>query len=255
MFLNAIAYFWAMSTLVHTEGIVIRTLKYGESSIIAHILTRQLGLQSFIMGGVTSGNSKIGMFQVMNQLDLTVYHQEHKTMHRIKEVRYAKIYQSLPFEMHRTAVGVYMLELLRKCIQGHEIDSPLYDWIKTCLDYSDSPDLSVTWIPIYFTLGLTHHLGFQPLDNHSIDQPYFDLREGRFVAQLPFHRDILDRECSSLLASLIHCAEIQQVIQTSTAGKKERKSLLNGLLDYYRFHLDHFIGLDSPHILEEILAA
>ncbi len=244
-----------MATLVQTEGIVIRTLKYGETSMISHILTRQLGLQSFIMGGVTSGNSKIGMFQVMNQLDLTVYHHEHRPMHRIKEVRYAKIYQSLPFEIHRTAVGVYMLELLRKCIQGHEVDNQLYDWIKACLDHSDDIDLGITWIPLYFTLGLTKHLGFQPLDNHSMLNPYFDLREGRFVPHLPFHRDILDQDASALLSVLIHCPNIKQLILTNPCDKKGRKDLLYGLLEYYRFHLDHFNGLESPHILEEILAA
>ncbi|MEO5582919.1 MAG: DNA repair protein RecO [Saprospiraceae bacterium] len=243
-----------MSTLIHTEGIVIKTIKYGETSIISHILTRTLGLQSFIMSGVSSGNNKLGLFQIMNQVDLIIYFQEHRPIHRIKEARYAKIYQALPFEIHRTAVGVFMLELLRKCIQTNDFDHNLYDWIKNCLDHSDEPTFAVTWMPLHFILGLARHLGFQPLNNYEVQRPYFDLREGRFIEGIPFHRDYLEIESAALLHQLISIEEIS-FTSSLKASRQVRKELLHGLLDYYRFHLDYFKGLDSPHILEEILTA
>jgi DNA repair protein RecO (recombination protein O) len=244
--------FGPVSTLIHTEGIVVKTMKYGETSVITHVFTRELGLQSFIMGGVTNGNNKSGMFQIMNQLDFVVYFQENKSMHRIKEVRYARTYQALPFEMHRTAVGVFMLELLRKCIQSDDYDHLLYDWIKNCLDYIDDTECTVTWMPLHFILGLSRHLGFQPLNNFEVNKPYFDLREGRYIEGAPYHRDYLDVECAALLHELISSEEISFVVKPD-ASRQTRKSLLHGMLDYYRFHLDHFKGLDSPHILEEIL--
>ena len=241
-----------MSSIIQTEGIVIKTIKYGETSIITHVLTREHGLQTLIMGGVNSGNSKSGMFQIMNQLDLVIYYSDHRPMHRIKEVRYSKIYQTLPFEMQRTAVGVFMLELLRKCIQGNDIDSRLYDWIKVCLDHSDDATLHVTWMPLHFILGFSKHLGFHPLDNYSEQHPFFDLREGRFIEDAPYHRDYLDKDSAALLHYLICRSDISNM-PAYTSSRQTRKELLYGLLDYYRFHLDHFNGLDSPLILEEIL--
>ena len=56
-----------MSSLIQIEGIVLKTNKYGETSIISQILTRDHGLQSFIMGGVNGNHGKAGMFQIMNQ--------------------------------------------------------------------------------------------------------------------------------------------------------------------------------------------
>jgi DNA repair protein RecO (recombination protein O) len=254
MFLPSIWYFWAVSTLIQTEGIVIKTMKYGETSIITHVLTRQHGLQTLIMGGVNAGHNKSGMFQIMNQLELVLYYNEHKPMHRIKEVRYSRIYQALPFEMSRTAVGVFMLELLRKCIQGNDFDCDLYDWIKACLDHSDDASLPVTWMPLHFILGLTRHLGFQPLDNHDEGRPFFDLREGRFIEAQPYHKDYLESEPSCLLHQIIASGDLVH-ISTFSCPRQVRKELMYGLLDYYRFHLDHFNGLDSPLILEEILTA
>ncbi|MEP7266538.1 MAG: DNA repair protein RecO [Saprospiraceae bacterium] len=243
-----------MSVLVHTEGIVLKTQKYGETSLISQVLTRDLGLQSLIMGGVTTGNSKKGMFQLMNQLDLVIYYQDQKSMHRIKEVKYATIYQSLPFEIHRSAVGIFMLELIRKSLRNSELDHQLYDWIKRCLDQCDEPALRLNYMPVYFLIGLTRFLGFCPLNNFEKGKSVFDLREGCFVDYAPFHRDYLDQDLAQNLALVIENENYLQLLHTVIPASI-RKQLMYSLLDYYKIHLDHFTGLDSPHILEEILAA
>ncbi|MBK6389021.1 MAG: DNA repair protein RecO [Saprospiraceae bacterium] len=244
-----------MSSLIQIEGIVLKTNKYGETSIISQILTRDHGLQSFIMGGVNGNHGKAGMFQIMNQLDIVTYFNEHKSIHRIKEARYAKIYQTLPFEMQRTAVGVFMLELLRKCIQDNDFDQEMYDWVVTCLDHTDDPPMKVTWIPLYFLLGLTRYLGIYPLKPHVLVGQYFDLREGRFIDHEPYHRDALNAACTRLLSILMEHHDAGVWTAPLESSKQDRKDLLYGLLDYYKFHLGHFNGLESPHILEEILTA
>lgn len=242
-----------MSTLIQTEGIVIKTMKYGETSIISQILTKDHGLVSLIMGGVAN-NAKKGMFQIMSQLDLVFYHQDYKTMHRIKEARYAKIYQTLPFEIHRSAIGIFVLELIRKCLNNKETDVELYEWVKSCLNICDQINIKLSYMPLYFLIGLSRHLGFCPLNNYNDENTVFDLREGCFSSSFPFHREYLDRECAKYLHQIIHYVEYPDMIK-NTIPQLYRKQLLYGLLDYYKIHLDHFNGLDSPHILEEILAA
>lgn len=242
-----------MSTLIQTEGIVLKTMKYGETSIISQILTRDHGLISLIMGGVAN-NAKKGMFQIMSQLDLVFYHQDHKTMHRIKEARYAKIYQTLPFEIQRSAVGIFMLELIRKSLNNKETDMALYDWIQSCLNLCDGVNTKLSFMPLYFLVGLSKHLGFCPLNNFTDDNLIFDLREGCFTENVPFHREYLDRDCARYLHQILYHEEYADLIHL-IIPQAYRKQLLYGLLDYYKIHLDHFKGLDSPHILEEILAA
>lgn len=244
-----------MSVLINTEGIIIRTIKYGESSIISHVLTEKLGLQSLIMSGVSSGNNKSGMFQIMNQLELVIYYQESKPMHRIKEVKYSKMYQTLPFEIQRSAVGIFLLEMVRKCLNGVEQDQELYHWVKASLDYTDRPDTALTWLPLYYAVGFTRYLGFRPFHDGQPESCYFDLREGRFTSEIPLHLDYLDKLSSDVLRELLDCTAPDDLNELVLPTKTLRKELLKSMVDYYKFHLDHFKGLDSPHILEEILTA
>ena len=66
----------------------------------------------------------------------------------------------LPFEIHRTAIGVYMLELVRKSILGHESmvkcmigsNKTLFNWISLWNIQK--------WVPLLFTIGLTKFLEF-----------------------------------------------------------------------------------------------
>ncbi len=244
-----------MSALIQTEGIVIRTIKYGETSIITEILTRKLGLQSFIMGGVTSGNSRSGLFQIMNQLEVVVYYKENRTLHRIKEARFLRTYQALSFEIHRSAIGIFILEMVRKCMRGSVQDEALYQWVKDCLDLADDGSTPLPWMPVYFALGFTRFLGFQPLKCPDPDHRVFDLREGLFLKNTPLHPDYLEGPQTTLLSQVLECEDIQELQGLNSTSRFIRRELLARVLDYYRMHLDHFQGLESPQILEEILTA
>src|SRR6185312_8583119 len=81
-----------VSMLHKTKGIVLRTVKYAETSIIVSIFTEMFGLQSYLVNGVRTnsrkGSSKTGFFQPAAILDLVVYHHEPKNLERIKEYQW-----------------------------------------------------------------------------------------------------------------------------------------------------------------------
>jgi DNA repair protein RecO (recombination protein O) len=244
-----------VSALIQTEGIVVRTIKYGETSVITDILTRKLGIQSFIMGGVTAGNTRSGLFQIMNQLEVVVYYKENRSLHRIKEARFLKTYQALSFEIHRSAIGIFILEMVRKCLRGSVQDEALYQWVKDCLDLADHRATPLSWLPVYFALGFTRFLGIQPLKCADPDLRVFDLREGLFLNKAPNHPDYLEGAATGLLSRVLDCEDILELAEINSTTRSIRKALLARILDYYRMHLDHFQGLESPQILEEILTA
>ncbi len=174
-------------------------------------------------------------------------------MYRIREAKYSYIYSMLPFEIHRTAIGVYMLELVRKSILGHESDGEMYDWIKQNLIQLDQPLEHSKWVPLLFTIGLTKFLGIQPLLSGDENLIHFDLREGRFLPAAPFHREYLMEDTTRLLREILS-ADLEITDYRFEGDRTVRKKLLYGMVDYFKLHLDHFSGLDSPLILEEILA-
>ena len=54
-----------------TKGIVLKTIKYGETSLICTVYTCELGSQTFIANGVRKKKGKMVYYQPMNILDIT----------------------------------------------------------------------------------------------------------------------------------------------------------------------------------------
>ena len=70
------------------QGIVLRSVKYSESSVICDVYTRELGLRTYIASGVRSKKSNISPNWVrpMALVEAVVYHREKKDINRIKEI-------------------------------------------------------------------------------------------------------------------------------------------------------------------------
>ncbi|HET6995795.1 MAG TPA: recombination protein O N-terminal domain-containing protein, partial [Chitinophagaceae bacterium] len=78
-----------MTDKIHkTKGIVLRVVKYGETSVIVSIFTELFGLQSYLVNGVRTsskkGAGKAVLFQPSAILELVVYHNELKQLQRLK---------------------------------------------------------------------------------------------------------------------------------------------------------------------------
>ena len=104
-----------------TKGIVLRTVKYGETSVIVTIFTELFGVQSYLVNGVRTstkkGTGKANLFQPAAILDLIVYHNELKQLQRIKEFKWSVIYQHIFSDVPKNAVALFMVELLTKCLK------------------------------------------------------------------------------------------------------------------------------------------
>ena len=100
-------------------------------------------------------------------------------------------------------------------------------------------------------LRLSGYLGFMPEDNFSKNYPFFDLREGIFVAEKELHGYFLREELSQLVHKLL-TTNLQET-HNIKMGRDIRKELLRQLIIFYRLHIENFPDLKSHQILEEVL--
>lgn len=239
--------------LIKTKGIIFRSIKYSETSIISDIFTEKKGLRTYIISGVRKKNARVSasLLQVMSLVDLVVYHRDDKDMTRIKEIKASHIYQSLPFEIAKSAVGQFMLELTRKAVREPEENLPMFDFVYEIFQFLDETQQSFSNLHLYFMLRLSGYLGFMPEDNFSKNYPFFDLREGMFVAEKELHGYFLQEEQSQLVHELLTTSllEIHKIKMT----RDTRKELLKQLIIFYRLHIENFPDLNSHQILEEVL--
>ena len=77
--------------VIKTRGIVLRTVKYSETSVIVDIFTEHFGLRSYIISGVRTSKSKVaaGLLQVMSLVEIVAYEKAEK-LNRLTEIRAAE---------------------------------------------------------------------------------------------------------------------------------------------------------------------
>lgn len=239
-----------------TPGIVLRAVKYGETSVILNIFTELFGIQSYIVNGARSSKPKAAkgnLLQPGNILDLVVYHHEQKNLQRISEYKLGHVYTAMHVSIVKNTVALYLIELLQKCLKQPEHNPDMYRFAEGVFKALDTESNTVAAnLPLYFTLKLAGHMGFHFGGHYSEYTPYLDLQEGVYTDLPPHHTNYLDEVSSEITAALqliTHPAQLEHI----PLNKERRRKMLYAYLEFYRLHLPDFTELNSPPILNEIL--
>lgn len=241
-----------------TKGIVLRTVKYGETSVIASVYTELFGVQSYMVKGVRQttrkSQGKAGLFQPGAILQLEVYHNDLKHLQFIKEYNWAYLYDKVFFNVVRNAVAMYVIELLQHSLKQPEANPELFYLIEDTLKQLDrGTDILVANLPLYFTLHLGSELGFQLQGEYSKQTPVLDLQEGMFISEAPLHPFHVSGEAASY-ASRISNIQFYNDLETISMPRLMRRELLESLQQYIALHVVGFGTMRSLEILQEVLA-
>ncbi len=243
----------------NTQGLVLHTVKYAETSVIAKVFTRELGLRSYIIKGVRSskGRTKQNLLQPLSHLDMTVYNNNAKELQYIKEMRPAAHYPHLS-DGTNMALLFFMDEVLYKALRDEQPNPQLFDYVVEQLDALGDERQRAS-LPIDFLIQTAHHLGIEPMDNYSIHEPLFNLKEGRFLAPpsmvamatYPNKDYFLDSTASTTLHYCLNGCRHRSALPQMNAV--QRGTTLNNLLEYYHVHLAGFNNFKSHEVLHEVL--
>lgn len=240
--------------LIKTKGIVLKSMKYGETSLIVEIFTEEKGLRKYIVSGVRKKNSRIGaaLLQVMSQVEIVAYEREGKDLNRLKEIRAANVYQSIPLDIKKGAVGLFMAEIAQKTLRESEENLPLYQFLTDIFTFLDKHDGNVANLPLAFMLELSGFLGFMPELDDVNGASFFDLENGVFCDQPPFHSNYVEENYGAILKSMlrIHYHSCHNI----PLNVEQRRYLLEKLLDYYKLHIENFPVINAHLILQEIFS-
>ena len=246
--------------LLTTQGLVLHTTKYGETSIIAKIFTRELGLCSYIVKGVRSGGgrAKQNLLQPLSHLELTVYNNDKRQLQYIKEMRTAVHYNGIQSNGVKMALLFFMDEVLYKSLKDAEENRELFDYVVKVLKYLNNENQTTT-LPIEFLINTARHLGIEPMDNYSQREPLFNLKEGRFQAAPSTYAAAVNPNVDYFLdassSSHIHycLASLQNHSPQPSLTAQQRNNTLNNLLQYYHVHLSDFRNFTSHEVLHAVL--
>lgn len=245
--------------MIHaTKGLVLRAIKYSETSLIVTILTEKFGLLTYMANGVRSskkGSNKAALFQPGALLQMEVYHQELKSIQRFKEAGWLNVYQNIFTDVIRHSVAVYLMELLHRALKQPESNPDLFGFCEEILlelDKTDHPSI-VSNIPLFFTLHLPYFFGWR-IEPSKLSPPFFlHLTDGVFSKNPPTDElHFLSAEDSLITSELLKVMQLHELtefkLQSST-----RHRLLQQYLLYYQAHFPEFGQLKSLDVLHQVL--
>lgn len=224
-----------------TKGIVINFIPYRETSIIAKIYTEEFGIQTYIENGVRSsrGRNRMALFQPATLLDLVVYLNPKKDIQRISEIKCNHPYETLPYDILKSSIALFIVEILQKTLQEETENKPLFNFLNQTFIDLDSAKLGFENTHLQFLLNFAFYLGFAPQTAQEISSQFKE-------SGIPI---MLSAEAESTTNQLITGSNYN----TLGINRTLRNELLNAFLSFYRLHVENLTEIRSLTVLREVL--
>ncbi len=237
-----------------TRGIVLHALKYGDSSLIVDIYTERNGSVPFLVRLPRGRKASVRsvFFRPLTLLELDYQWRPKASLQHIKDVRIAYPYASLPYQVHKSAIALFLSEFLYCALRREECNPPLFAYLCHSLQWLDRCEERFANFHTVFILRLTRFLGFYPNVEAYHAGDYFDLQNACFVGCRPFHNAWLSPEEARNIPFLMRMN--YDTMHLFAFSRAERIRLLAVLNDYYRLHIPDFPELKSPEVLHEVFS-
>lgn len=240
-----------------TKGIILRTVKYGETSLVVNAYTELFGLQTYLVKGVRQqtkkGMGRANLFQPGALLDMVVYHNELKNLQYIREFKWSHLYQHLYSDVIKNCVALFMIELVTRSIKQPESNAELFYFIEQNLIVLDEAEPGVTAnLPLHFALHLAAWLGFGIAEKGGDEEVVLDLQEGRFTAAIPAHGNYIEGRLADATAELVQMQNAVSLFRIKL-NQQQRRQLMKACEQFYLYHISEFGLLKTLPVLEAVL--
>jgi DNA repair protein RecO (recombination protein O) len=149
--------------MVSTPATVLSTIPYGETSRIARLATRDLGVVSIIAKGARRPKSPFGAaLQSLSDGVATIRLARHSDLHWLTAFDVARVPVALAADMGKYAIASVLGELMVR-FAPHESRPETYDFFRHSLDVLEpAPPIAVEVLGLRMIWGLVRALGFAP---------------------------------------------------------------------------------------------
>jgi DNA repair protein RecO (recombination protein O) len=240
-----------MSTLYREPGIILRSLRHGESSAIITVFTRGRGKIGLIAKGARrriKGGTPLGL-ELFCEAEFVYYHKETRELQLLKELSLIDPHLGVRDRMSGMTIGSAVLELLLRCMKEEDPHPVLYDAAVAtlrALDSQESVSLPLLW---KFELELLTELGFRlqlercALTGKPLAPPFqgpvkYRFRDGAFVSPGAASNEPLDGSLSAAaFASLSRLnsssREFAGKMKVDNRVARELTSFIQRFLEYH----------------------
>ena len=222
-----------------TSGIALHYYKYSETSVLAKIFTKNLGLQSYAIRGVRTKRSKnkLNLLFPLNILEMEVTNNPKKDVQYIKEMRAGISLYKIYNDIHKKLLCSFISEILIRILVENKKEEKIYNFIeKIILNINSSDNLDKNYA-ILFLLKLSDFLGFLPNMSLIEDHDFKHLLAGHNMSEKNIN--------------YIYLLLQNQLIDIPPINRKE---IFNFMQNYYSSHYYNIKNLKTYKIIESLKA-
>ncbi|MDZ4757697.1 MAG: DNA repair protein RecO [Bacteroidota bacterium] len=236
-----------------SRGIIINHVNYSETSVVCNIFTREHGLLGFMMKGLRRGKGAIKSSHIMslNLVDIIFDKKPSQQLLTLKELHCNPLLMGIHGEINKNALSIFISEVLQKNLYKEHIDQSLFDYLESSIIYINRTK-NIANLPCYFLIKLAVFMGFKPKGAWQPDELLMlDIFDGIFTNLVKKDHPQLSVNASRYIYNLLNSTIEQQ--EDLTESYQTRIEALDGLVDYFQFHILNQRKLISHQILHDIL--
>lgn len=236
-----------------TRAIVLRTIKYKDTSLIADVYTDVRGRCQLSLRIPKTGRGKVPvvLFQPLALLELEIDVRPHTSIYKVTEAKTLLPFSDIPFNPYKQAIVMFLSEFLTRALREEEQNQPLFEYLYYSISFLDGSSAGFSNFHVVFLLRLSRFLGIYPNFENYHAGDYFDLQNATFVGLRPLtHTHYLAPEEAAYIPQLSRINfETMHLFRFS---RTERSRMLTVLNEFYRLHLPDFPELKSLQVLREL---
>lgn len=149
--------------LVTTEAVILRAMKYRETSKILTLYTREFGKVSVLAKGARGPKSRFSApLEPMTHVSAILYKKESRELHLLSRCDMQSRFRSLTDDLGKMAAAIGIIEVLNAVTHDEERSVPLFDLLVASLRGVDDATKNPENALYFFEAHLLELLGFRP---------------------------------------------------------------------------------------------
>ncbi len=252
--------------IVRTEAVVLRGIKYGETSRIVTLFTREKGKLTVMAKGARLPKSKFGAtLEPTAYTQVVFYYKSTRGLQTLSESAHVEPFLNLHRDLERLTLGLRIVELVDVLMQKEDAQPHVFNLVvQTLRRLNEAPQRAANVLP-YFQLRLAAALGFAPqVEREAVER--LPREGGRLLldsgAPVPPHSDDAPPAAAERRASraalrawaVFVRAALDDVMRMrlTPALRREVQALTDG---YLRHHVQEAYPLRSSEVIARLFDA
>ena len=243
---------------VSTEAIVLRTVNYSETSVIATVFSKTHGKIALMAKGARKPKSPFfAQFEPMNSLQIDFFFKENRNIQTLKNSNFSSKSETIRQNFDTLNYGIAIVDILDKVLHDTHEEPIIFKLTSRVLEFLGKRNTDNTPLFHFFLIQFSIYIGFMPslkscnICDVKLSDATFDEHSGELICKSCSSNQGIHISSKTIeLLQLLVNTNIENLNDINYHPKKLAETGLF-LQQYLRFHLENIKFVKSLKLLDE----